>query len=60
VALDSLQPIGDLCDLLGVSRRRPGVFHAMVDLLYEGEGGSADAERDARIHARAMRFMGRG
>ena len=55
-----MQPIGDLCDLLGVSRCRPGVFHAMVDLLYEGEGGSADAERDARIHARAMRFMGRG
>ena len=26
VALDSLQPVGDLCDLLGVPRYRPGVF----------------------------------
>ena len=55
-----MQPIGDLCDLLGVSRCRPGVFHALVDLLYSEEGGNAGAERDARIHARAMRFMGRG
>ena len=59
-----MQPIGHLCDLLGISRHRPGVFAAMVDILYDegGEGGEGDAEaeRDARIHARAMRFLGRG
>ena len=56
-----MQPIGHLCDLLGISRRRPGVFAAMVEILYdEGGEGDAEAERDARVHARAMRFLGRG
>jgi len=47
VALDSLQPVGDLCDLLGVSRFSPGVFDAMTDILYSGSDGSG--ARDARL-----------
>jgi hypothetical protein len=43
-----MQPIGHLCDLLGVSRHSPGVFDAMVDLLYGGEAGG-DAAREARL-----------
>jgi hypothetical protein len=49
VALDSLQPVGDLCDLLGVSRYSPGVFDAMVDILYAGSEGDAAGGRDARL-----------
>ena len=48
MALDSRQPVGDLCDLLGVPRYRPGVFHAMCELLYGGEGDGESA-RDARL-----------
>ncbi len=55
-----MQPIGDLCDLLGVSRFRPGVFDAMVDLLYGEVDAGSEAAREARIRARAMRFLGRG
>ena len=55
MALDSLQPVGDLCDLLGVPRYRPGVFAAMVDLLYnDGEGG--ESGREARLAARGHRL----
>lgn len=55
-----MQPVGHLCDLLGISRHRPGVFHAMVDLLYE-EGGShtADAGVDARVDELAARMARR-
>ena len=49
MALDSLQPVGDLCDLLGVSRYSPGVFDAMVDLLYEADKGGGGGGRDARL-----------
>jgi hypothetical protein len=43
-----MQPVGDLCDLLGVSRHNPRVFDAIDE-----------AARDARIRERALRFMGR-
>ena len=42
-----MQPVGDLCDLLGVSRFSPGVFDAMVDILYSGEDGGGG--REARL-----------
>lgn len=48
MALDSLQPVGDLCDLLGVPRYRPGVFDAMVDLLYN-DGETGESAREARL-----------
>ena len=51
-----MQPIGDLCDLLGVSRHRPGVFHAMVEILYGSEDSSA--ARDARLANLGRRMMG--
>lgn len=57
MALDSLQPVGDLCDLLGVSRFSPGVFDAMVDILYGDEGGGG--AREARL-ADVGRRMTRG
>jgi hypothetical protein len=44
-----MQPVGDLCDLLGVSRFRPGVFEAMVDILYTDGNGGGDGARDARL-----------
>jgi hypothetical protein len=47
VALDSLQPVGDLCDLLGVSRFSPGVFDAMFDILYSGD--SDESARESRL-----------
>jgi hypothetical protein len=50
-----MQPVGDLCDLLGVSRCRPGVFHAMVEILY-GEGGGDEAAREARLAGLARRM----
>jgi hypothetical protein len=54
-----MQPVGHLCDLLGISRQRPGVFHAMVDLLYgEGEGSGAPTV-DARIDELAARMARR-
>lgn len=58
MALDSLQPVGDLCDLLGVSRFSPGVFDAMVEILYGDEGGGGGA-REARL-ADVGRRMTRG
>jgi hypothetical protein len=57
VALDSLQPVGDLCDLLGVSRCRPGVFQAMVELLYGEPDG--EAQRSARLGDLGRRLTGR-
>ena len=54
MALDSLQPVGDLCDLLGISRCQPGVFDAMVDILYSGE--AADGAREARLAGLASRM----
>lgn len=58
MALDSMQPVGDLCDLLGVSRRSPGVFDAMVEILY---GGSSQAETrcDQRLAVLARRVNAR-
>jgi hypothetical protein len=53
-----MQPVGDLCDLLGVSRQNPGVFDAMVDLLYD-EGDDEDAAREARLANLGQRLMGR-
>ena len=44
-----MQPVGDLCDLLGVSRHSPGVFDAMVDILNEAGGGGDGGGRDARL-----------
>jgi len=58
VALDTLQPIGHLCDLLGISRCRPGVFDAMVDLLY-GHESRADVAREARLADLGRRLTGR-
>jgi hypothetical protein len=58
VAIDSGQPVGDLCDLLGVSRYRPGVFDAMVDLLFDGENDTA-VTRDARLADLGRRLTGR-
>ena len=56
MALDSLQPVGDLCDLLGVSRFQPGVFDAMADILYgEDEAGGARESRLADLEARMTR-----
>lgn len=43
-----MQPVGDLCDLLGISRNSPGVFDALVDLLYESEGGG-ERGREERL-----------
>jgi hypothetical protein len=54
-----MQPVGDLCDLLGVSRHNPRVFDAIVEILDEEGEGSDEAARDARIRERALRFMGR-
>jgi len=50
--------VGDLCELLGVSRFNPGVFDAMVDLLYQdGEGGDGGA-RSARLADLGRRLTG--
>lgn len=57
VALESGQPIGHLCDLLGISRFRPGVFDEMVDLL--GEGNGEEAQRDSRLAALQARLTRR-
>lgn len=54
-----MQPVGDLCDLLGVSRHSPGVFDAMVDLLYEADGGGGGG-RDARLANLGNRLTRRG
>ena len=54
-----MQPVGDLCDLLGVSRHSPGVFDAMVDLLY-GDGGDVEGARNARLADLGRRLRGRG
>ena len=54
-----MQPVGHLCDLLGISRHRPGVFHAMVDLLHENAEGRASAGVDARIDELAARMARR-
>jgi hypothetical protein len=51
-----MQPVGHLCDLLGIPRFAPGVFDAMVDLLYE-EGGD-DSTRDARLASLGRRLTG--
>ena len=59
MAIDSMQPIGDLCDLLGVSRFRPGVFDAMVEVLYAESGPSGEAARDARLAALGRRLLAR-
>jgi len=56
VALESGQPIGDLCDLLGISRERPGVFDAMVDLL--DNKGADESARDARLENLRARMVG--
>jgi len=58
VALDSRQPVGDLCDLLGISRCRPGVFDAMVEILY-GDAPRAEAAREARLADLGRRLTGR-
>lgn len=55
-----MQPVGDLCDLLGVSRFSPGVFDAMVDILYSDEAGGGEAARTARLTDLAQRMNGRG
>lgn len=55
-----MQPVGDLCDLLGVPRFAPGVFDAMVDILYSEDAGGRDAARDARLANLAQRMRGRG
>jgi hypothetical protein len=57
VALDSGQPVGDLCDLLGISRCNPGVFDAMLEIIY-GEEAGEDA-RAARLAALARRLRRR-
>ena len=54
-----MQPVGHLCDLLGIPRRRPGVFHAMVDLLYRESAGSGETALDARIDELAARMTRR-
>lgn len=55
-----MQPVGDLCDLLGISRHRPGVFHAMIDLLYEdGAGASGERTVEGRLAALARRMTRR-
>lgn len=59
-----MQPVGDLCDLLGVSRHSPGVFDAICELLYgdEGAGSGAatgEAAREARLAHLARRMTGR-
>ena len=54
-----MQPVGHLCDLLGISRHRPGVFHAMVDLLYSEAEGSGEAALDARLDELGRRMVRR-
>lgn len=54
-----MQPVGDLCDLLGVSRFNPGVFEAMVELLYDENEASDESARDARLANLARRLTGR-
>ena len=54
-----MQPVGDLCELLGVSHFRPGVFEAMVDILYTDSDGGGGSARDARL-ADLGRRMTRG
>jgi hypothetical protein len=60
VAIDSMQPVGHLCNLLGISRHRPGVFHAMVDLLYERTEDAGEAALDARLEELGRRMTRRG
>lgn len=52
-----MQPVGHLCDLLGISRRRPDVFHAMVDLLYSSD--AREAALDARLDELGRRMVRR-
>ncbi|MDI9598686.1 MAG: hypothetical protein QM323_04195 [Acidobacteriota bacterium] len=54
-----MQPVGHLCDLLGISRQRPGVFAAMVDLLYSGSGDAREAALDARLDELGRRMTAR-
>ena len=54
-----MQPVGHLCDLLGISRRRPDVFHAMVDLLYGEAEDSGGAALDARLDELGRRMARR-
>jgi len=54
-----MQPVGDLCELLGVSRHNPGVFHAMADMLYEERSDDGGA-REARIADLGRRLTRRG
>ncbi len=54
-----MQPVGHLCDLLGISRQRPGVFHAMVDLLYEKREDARDAALNARLDELGRRMIAR-
>lgn len=55
-----MQPVGDLCDLLGVSRFAPGVFDAMVDILYSEDAAGREGARNARLANLAQRVNGRG
>jgi hypothetical protein len=55
-----MQPVGDLCDLLGVPRFAPGVFDAMVDILYSDAAGGGESARSARLADLAQRMSGRG
>lgn len=55
-----MQPVGDLCDLLGVPRFNPGVFDAMVDILDSEGGASAESARDMRLANLGLRLTGRG
>lgn len=54
-----MQPVGDLCDLLGVSRFNPLVFDAMLESLYGEDEGEASGARDMRL-ARLEARMTRG
>lgn len=54
MALISGQPVGDLCDLLGVPRFRPGVFDAMVDLL-----GTEGVDMEATTRRGRLADLGR-
>lgn len=47
MALESGQPIGHLCDLLGIPRFQPSVFDVMVELMGEGSGDDVDSKVDA-------------
>lgn len=52
MALDSGQPIGDLCELAGLPRTDSAVFDAMYDLLYQQSDDAAQAARIADLKRR--------